>query len=126
MTSVAPTETEIDIMPAVTAARIKANKPKMVTMTLLRNYMPGSDYEVLGYNKEPVQRKNPAGKMVVIEPGGFIAETDEQTGKIMPMPSPTPGTGTPGKLWAGTVLRIGTDEAKAMRKAGIAEAEIED
>lgn len=126
MTSVAPTENEIELMPAATAARIKANKPRLVTMTLLRNYQPGGDYEVLGHNKEPVLRKRPDGKMVEIEPGGFITETDEQTGKMRPMPSPTPGTGTPGKLWAGTVLRIGSDEAKTMRKAGIAEAEIED
>ena len=87
VTSVAPTENEIELMPAVTAARIRANKPKMVTMTLLRHYRPAGEFEIAGWNKPTIERKNVAGKMVVIEEGGFIPNEAA--------PSPTPGTGTP-------------------------------
>ena len=126
MANAAPNKTEtFEIMPPATAAAIEANKPKMVRMTLLRHYRPAGEFEVMGYNKEPVMRKRPDGKMVVTEPGGFITETDD-SGKVMSAPAATPGTGFSDKILAGTVIRIGTDEAKTMRKNGIAEAEIED
>lgn len=98
---------------------------KTVRMTLLKNYRPGGEVQVLGYNKEPVLRKRPDGKVVEIEPGGFIEEMDEN-GNIMAAPPKLAGTGFADKLLAGTVIRIGADEAKAMRANGIGERDIED
>ena len=113
------------LAPPATLAAIEANKPKMVTMTLLRHYRPAGEFEVLGWNKTPVLRKSPSGKMVEVEAGGFITETDDD-GKIMSAPSATPGTGFANKILAGTVIRIGAEEAKRMRTNGIAEREIDD
>lgn len=123
MATAAPNE--IEIMPAATRAAIEANKPKMVTMTLLRHYRPGGEFEVLGWNKKPVVRKRPDGKLVETEPGGFIEELDDN-GNIMPAPAALPGTGFADKILAGTVIRVGVDEAKKMRANGIAEREIDD
>jgi hypothetical protein len=116
---------EIEIMPAATRERIEANKPKTVRMTLLKNYRPSGDVEVMGWNKEPVIRKRPDGKLVEVEPGGFIEEMDEN-GNIRPAPPKYAGTGFANKLLAGTVIRVTADEAKTMRANGIAEREIDD
>lgn len=127
MAQAAPNKTsdEIEIMPAATRAAIEANKPKTVRMTLLKNYRPGGEFQVLGYNKEPVIRKRPDGKLVEVEPGGFIEEMDE-SGNIMPAPAKLPGTGFPDKLLAGTVINVSSAEAKRMRANGIGEVEIDD
>jgi hypothetical protein len=116
---------KIEIMPAATRDLIEANKPKMVRMTLLKNYRPAGEVEVMGWNKEPVVRKTPAGKLVEVEAGGFIEDMDEE-GNILPAPPKYAGTGFANKLLAGTVIRIGADEAKTMRANGIAEREIDD
>lgn len=116
---------EIEIMPAVTRDRIEANKPKMVRMTLLKNYCPAGEVEVLGWNKDPVIRKRPDGKLVEVEAGGFIEELGED-GNIMPAPPKYAGTGFANKLLAGTVLKVGTAEAKRMKANGIGEIEVDD
>lgn len=113
--------------PAV-AAKIEAAKPKqkMVTVRLLRNYRPFSDnFEVLGYHKEPVLRKRPDGKLVTVEPGGFITETGDD-GKIMAAPPAMPGTGFNDRLNAGTQVRLPVEEAKRVRAEKIGEYEIDD
>lgn len=100
--------------------------PKMVTVRLLRNYQPfGDTYEVLGYHKDPVIRKRSDGKMVTVEPGGFITERDDN-GKIMPAPPAMPGTGFTGRLNVGTQVRLPIEEAKRVRAEKIGEYEIDD
>lgn len=116
---------EIEIMPAATRERIEASKPKMVRMTLLKNYCPAGEVEVLGWNKQPVLRKRPDGKIVEVEPGGFISEAGEN-GKILPAPPKLAGTGFADKLLAGTVIRVSTAEAKTMRANGIGEVDVDD
>lgn len=116
---------EIEIMPAVTRDRIEANKPKTVRMTLLKNYRPAGEVEVMGWNKQPVLRKRPDGKLVEVEPGGFIEEMDDN-GNVMPAPPKLAGTGFADKLLAGTVIRVGTAEAKTMRANGIGEVDVDD
>ena len=127
MAQAAPNTTseEIEIMPAATRDRIEANKPKTVRMTLLKNYRPAGEVQIMGWNKEPVLRKRPDGKLVEFEAGGFIEERDDE-GNVRPAPPKLAGTGFANKILAGTVIRVGTAEAKAMRANGIAELEIDD
>lgn len=100
--------------------------PKMVTVRLLRNYQPKSDdYEILGYHKEPIIRKRPDGKLVTVEPGGFITELDEN-GNVIPAPPAMPGTGFAGRLNAGTQVRLPVEEARRVRAEKIGEYEIDD
>lgn len=100
---------------------------KMVPVRLSRNYRPMSEkYEVLGYHKEPVLRKRPDGKIVEIEPGGFITETDPETGKVMSAPPAMPGTGFGNRLNANTVVKLPSDEAKRAQSLKIGEVQVED
>lgn len=130
MATAAPVE-EISIMPPATAAAIEANKPKTVPVKLKRNYRPRGEYEVVGFEKEEIVGKNAAGQTIVIEKGGFIKEDEDDEanpnfGKRRPAPPPLQGVGSGQKVWAGTVIKVPVDEAKTMRKAGIAEIEIDD
>ena len=111
--------------PAVTE-RVEAAKPKLVPVRLLRNYRPmTSEFEVVGYHKEPVLRKRPDGKMVTVEEGGFIKDHDDD-GAIIPAPPAMVGTGFANKLNAGTVVRLPRDEAKRARDLKIGELELDD
>jgi hypothetical protein len=112
---------EIQITPTATLAALEANKPKMQPVKLVKNYTPlgpVADYPVIGYDKPPIMRKNSAGMLVEVEPGGFI--------KGERMPSMTPGTGFANKFWAGTVVSMPVEEAKYVRKSGIGEYELAD
>ena len=118
---------EISIMPAATEAAIEANKPKMVPMLLERNYVPLTDnYEIVGYNREPKTVKSAAGVMVVIDPGGFIQDIDEDTGKFMGMPPVLAGTGFANKLIAGTVVKLPVEEAKRVLAKKIGSRTLDD
>lgn len=123
---------EISIEPAATTAAIEANKPKMVPVKLLRNYRPQEAldpndqakkarlppvYEVVGYWKPAIIVRNKLGKEEELEPAKFIeAEV---------APPPQAGVGFDNKLWAGTVVRFTTEEAKYLRANGIGEIEID-
>ena len=109
---------EISIMPPATQAAIDANKPRMITVKLLRNYRPIGDFEVVGYERPAILKKNAAGMMETVQEAAFI---DDE----LPPPAQS-GTGFPDKLWAGAVIRLPIDEAKSTRKAGIAEYELND
>jgi len=105
-----PTPSEPDKMPP---------KPdeKLVSIKLDRNYRPAGYYEVVGWHKEEVKRKNAAGQMVVVEPAEFIADQIK--------PPVVAGTGFANKVWAGTVLRVPETEARTIRKNGIGSVEID-
>ena len=116
---------EISIMPPATQAAIDANKDllsgqgaRMIAVKLLRNYRPIGEFEVVGYEREAILKKNAAGMMETVQEAAFI---DEE----LPPPAQS-GTGFPDKLWAGAVIRLPIDEAKSTRKAGIAEYELND
>ncbi len=97
----------VPVAPAAPAA-------KAVAMELLKNYVPINLLRVVGYKKDAVVHKNAAGQMIEVEPAAFI------DGEMKP--SVYPGTGFPGKIWAGTVIEVPEDEAKVMRQKRIGEA----
>lgn len=106
-----------DEAPAVVAEEAPA-PIKMVTMKLERNYRPAGPYEIVGYLKEAVTKKNSAGMIVELEKAEFI--------KGEAKPPAIAGTGYPGKLWAGTVINIGEAEGRNIRRIGIASLEFAD
>lgn len=91
---------------------------KMVPMKLDRHYRPYGAFEIVGYHKPEVKKKNSAGIEFVAEPSEFISGEKA--------PPPFPGVGFDSKVWAGTVIRLPEDEAKVIRKAGIGSLEFED
>lgn len=86
---------------------------QMFPVLLNKNYVPRGAYEVVGYLKPAVKKKNPVGDWVVSEPEQFIE------GEMKP--APQPGVGFDGKVWAGTHVRLPIDEAKAVVAKKIAE-----
>lgn len=126
MASVTPIETTPDNQaPAPVAA-------KKVPVRLLRHYAPRTDdYEIVGYDQPEKRLKRADGQMIVVQEAKFVSTEDDDPnsvhfGKIMPAPAPLPGVGSGRKLWKGTTIRLPVDEAKFVRKAGIAEIEIDD
>ncbi len=87
---------------------------KAVAMELTKNYVPKELLRIVGWQKAAVLRKNAAGQMVEVEKAEFIE------GEMRP--SVYPGTGFPGKIWAGTVIEVPEAEVKEMRSRKIAEA----
>jgi hypothetical protein len=88
-------------------------KAPMFPVLLSKNYVPKGEYEIVGYLKAEVKRKNNAGQWVVVEKEKFIE------GEMKPHASP--GVGYDGKIWAGTTLRLPVDEAKSIIAKKIAE-----
>jgi hypothetical protein len=110
-----------------------APKPKMVRVKLLRNYRPQEQidptdpkrlrrldpvFEIVGHWKPAVIVRNKLGKEETLSPETFVEEEAA--------PSPKAGVGYVDKLWAGTIARFTTDEAKYIRANGIGEIEIDD
>lgn len=95
------------------AAPVMPPKPdeKLFAVRLDRNYAPKGYFEVVGYHKDVVQRKNAAGQMVTIEPAAFI-EGERKPPNIA-------GVGFATKVWAGTVIRVTQDEARTMKAQGV-------
>lgn len=86
---------------------------KLFPVVLSKNYAPRGKFEIVGYLKPKVEKKDAAGKMIVVEAEKFIE------GEMHP--APFPGTGFPNKIWAGTTIRLPIDEAKAIVSKKIAE-----
>lgn len=86
---------------------------KLFPVLLSKNYCPISEYEIVGYTKEAVKRKDAAGNWRVIEPEEFIPGVMK--------PHPSPGVGFPNKIWAGTQIKLPIDEAKNVIAKHIAE-----
>jgi hypothetical protein len=113
---------EIQTMATETAA----SQPsiKLFPVVLVKNYVPAGAYEVVGYLKEAVRRKDAAGNWKIIEPEEFIK------GEMKPHQSPGVGFGemvmkdgtiVNAKIWAGTTIKIPVDEAKRAVAKKIAE-----
>lgn len=104
---------------------IMASEPvKMFPVLLTKNYVPKGEYEVVGYLKEAIKRKDAAGNWRIIEPEEFIA------GEMKPHQSPGVGFGpmlmkdgtmVNAKIWAGTQIKVPLDEAKYVVSKKIAE-----
>lgn len=93
--------------PEATAAQ------KLFPVLLNKNYAPGGQYEIVGYLKEAVKRKDAAGNWKIVEKEEFIK------GEMKPPLSP--GVGYDGKVWAGTHIKLPVDEAKTVVAKKIAE-----
>lgn len=79
---------------------------KMFPVRLLKNYRPAGAYEVVGYHRPEKTQKDTTGKMVVVQAAEFIE------GEIAP--PPFPGVGFETKVWADTVLKLPTEEARRL------------
>ena len=91
---------------------------KMVAMKLERHYRPAGAHEVVGYTKPAVTKKMPNGEMKIVEPEEYIV--GEQC------PPPFAGVISTGKIWASTTIKVPEDEAKTMKRLGIAERDFDD
>lgn len=123
----APNATAPALAPVIPAA------PKMARVKLLRNYRPFEPldpadpkkkdrlpptFEIVGHWRPAVVVRNILGKEEVLEPEKFIEGE--------PAPAPKAGVGYMDKLWAGSIVRFTTDEAKRIKANGIGEIEIDD
>lgn len=99
-----------DSMAEATAPRVPA---QMFPVVLNKNYAPAGDYEIVGYLKPEVKRKDASGQW-------YVAEREEFIHGMM-KPHASPGVGFPGKIWAGTHIRLPIEEAKAAISKKIAE-----
>jgi hypothetical protein len=88
---------------------------KLFPVLLEKNYVPKGQYEIVGYLKEAVKRKDAIGNWKIVEPEEFIE------GVMRPHQSPGVGFGememkdgskVNAKIWAGTQIRVPLDEAK--------------
>lgn len=99
-------------IPDMASETATADKPKMFPVLLVKNYVPRGDYEIVGYLKEAVKRKNAAGDWKIVEKEEFIE------GEMKPH---LPGVGFANKIWAGTTIKLPVDEAKSVVAKKIAE-----
>ena len=86
--------------------------PKFVAVELKRNYRPTGEFHIKGYERPERIAKDAGGREFVVEPASFI------DGEMKP--PRYHGVGTDGKIWAGTVVELPEDEARAIAKRGIA------
>ena len=137
MTQVAPIETTTQVTPPAfhldTNGETPPPTPAMLTVKLDRHYRPMEDldpndkekakrlppvFEVVGYWKDEIKRKNPAGQEVIIQKREFI--------KGEAKPPAQAGTGSATKLLAGTVVKLRKSEAKYVRDNAIGTIEIDE
>ena len=90
--------------------------PKQIDMLLKRNYAPKDLIRIVGYVDPARTVKDAGGRVIRVNEERFVE------GEMKP--SQYPGVGFENKIWAGTVITVPEDEAKAMRQKGIAEAYI--
>lgn len=85
----------------------------MFPVVLTKNYQPAGKYEIIGHLREAVKQKDAAGNWRILEAERFVE------GEMNPPPHP--GVGFPGKVWAGTHIRLPVEEAKTVVAKKIAE-----
>jgi hypothetical protein len=97
---------------------------KLFPVLLIKNHVPKSEYEIVGYMKEAVKQKDAAGNVRIIEKEEFIE------GEMKPHQSPGVGFGAMvmkdgktvnAKIWAGTTIKVPLEEAKFVVANKIAE-----
>lgn len=94
----------------------EATPTKTVKMELKRHYVPHNLIAIIGYERPARFVKNAAGEMKEAEPAAFI------DGEMYP--PIFAGVGYENKIWAKTVIEVPEDEAKTMKRLGIAEGYI--
>jgi len=94
---------------------VTETKPKeaLFCVVLNKHHCPAGAYEIVGYLKPKVERKDSTGKMIMVEPEQFVE------GEMHP--APLPGTGFPNKIWAGTHIKLPVDEARRLVAAKLAD-----
>ncbi len=102
-----------------------ATEQKLFPVILTKNYAPSGKFEIVGYLKEAVKRKDAAGNWKIVEKEEFIE------GEMKPHPSPGVGYREVrddkghviqyAKIWAGTHIKLPVDEAKSVIAKKIAE-----
>lgn len=113
-------------IPVMASAETAATQPstKLFPVVLLKNYVPISDYEIVGYLKGAVKRKDAAGVERIVEREEFVE------GEMKPHQSPGVGFGeninangrkTNAKIWAGTTIKLPVEEAKNLVAKKLAE-----
>lgn len=111
-------------MEVETAASVQPSE-KMFPVLLTKNYVPGGAYEIIGYLKEAVKRKDAAGTWRVVEPEEFIkGEMKPHTSHGVGFGAVTDDSGkiiTNAKIWAGTHIMLPVAEAKSIIAKKIAE-----
>lgn len=111
-------------IPAMASTEPAAQPVKLFPVVLNKNYVPKDTYEIVGYLKEAIKRKNAAGEWKIVEPEEFIQ------GAMKPHDSPGVGFGemvmkdgskVNAKIWAGTTIKLPVDEAKVLVAKKLAE-----
>lgn len=111
-------------IPAMASAEPAATPSKLFPVVLTKNYVPIGEYEIIGYLKEAVKRKDAAGTERIVEREEFIE------GVMKPHNSPGVGFGayvnddgrkTNAKIWAGTTIKLPIEEAKTLVAKKLAE-----
>jgi len=112
-------------IPIMASTENVASQPvKLFPVVLVKNYVPAGSYEIVGYLKEAIKRKDAAGNWKIIEQEEFIE------GEMKPHQSPGVGFGpmqmkdgsmVNAKIWAGTTIKLPVDEAKRAVAKKIAE-----
>lgn len=111
-------------IPIMASNETAAQPVKLFPVVLNKNYVPTGAYEIVGYLKEAVKRKDAAGNWRVVEPEEFIE------GEMKPHNSPGVGFGemvmkdgskVNAKIWAGTTIKLPVDEAKNLVTKKLAE-----
>lgn len=105
-----PKEPDTAMIPPVNE---NAEPEKLFPVVLLKNHCPSGNFEIVGYLKDAVKVKDAAGNWTVLEKERFVE------GEMKPHTSP--GVGFPGKIWAGTHIKLPLDEAKRLVAAKAAE-----
>lgn len=98
---------EVEMVPAGGSTK---SAPRMWPVKLLKHYVPKGEHEIVGHHTARIMRKDAAGREQVVQEAAFVSGA--------PMPPPLPGTGFPGKIWAGTVIKLPLDEAKVLLEGG--------
>lgn len=115
---------EIPVMASTETAAPAQPSTKLFPVVLLKNYVPISEYEIVGYLKDAVKRKDAAGTERIVEREVFVE------GQMKPHQSPGVGFGeninddgrkTNAKIWAGTTIKLPVDEAKNLVAKKLAE-----
>lgn len=84
---------------------------KTFAVRLEKNYHPLGDFEIVGWHRPELKRKDAAGNMIVVQKADFI--------KGEMAPAPYPGVGFPEKVWAGTVIKVPEAEARTLQRGKI-------
>ena len=100
------------------AAVQQERKTRMMTVRLLRHYVPIGEHEVVGHQRDSIMGKDAGGREVELRGAQYVKGEGH--------PAPFPGVGFANKIWANTDIRVPVEEAKALVNRGVAVRSLED